>query len=64
MPIFIENTTVQATVIDEDMPLTEAQIEKLIRLIMARLATEERNSKSRQDAMRLRNQSLPDDHEQ
>ncbi|MBK9749022.1 MAG: hypothetical protein J0M07_17285 [Anaerolineae bacterium] len=60
MPLFIENTTIETTVIDQDMPLTEAQIEKLVKLIMQRLATEARDQQSRRSATRLRNESLPD----
>ena len=60
MPLFIENTTIETTVIDQDMPLTEAQIEKRVKLIMQRLATEARDQQSRRSATRLRNESLPD----
>lgn len=63
MPIFIENATVEATVMDGDMPLTEAQIEKLVKLIMARLAAKEQDSQARKNATRLRNQSLPDERQ-
>ena len=60
MPLFMENTTIETTVIDQDRPLTEAQIEKLVKLIMQRLATEARDQQSRRSATRLRNESLPD----
>jgi hypothetical protein len=61
MPIFIENATVEATVTDGDMPLTAAQIEKLVKLVLARLAAQEQDSQARKNATRLRNHSLPDD---
>lgn len=61
MPLFIENTSIETTVIDQDMPLTEAQVEKLIRLIMQRFAVETRDQQARQAATRLRNESRPDE---
>ncbi len=60
MPLYIENTTVETTVIDENMPLTEAQVEKLVKLIMQRISEQERDQQSRRSATRLRNESTPD----
>lgn len=60
MPLYIENTTVETTVIDENMPLTEAQVEKLVKLIMQRISAQERDQQSRRSATRLRNRSTPD----
>lgn len=60
MPLYIENATVETTVIDENMPLTEAQVEKLVKLIMQRISTQERDQQSRRSATKLRNESTPD----
>jgi len=60
MPLYIENTTVETTVIDENMPLTEEQVEKLVKLIIQRISAQERDQQSRRSATRLRNESTPD----
>lgn len=57
MPIHIEEMTSDVTVIAGELPLTEAQIEKLVALVVRRVAERERDARRSRDATRLRSQS-------
>ena len=50
MPFHIEEVNTEVTVVDGDLPLTEAQIEKLVKLVIRRLETKGRDAKSSHEA--------------
>jgi phage FluMu protein gp41 len=43
MPLHIESLTSEVTVMDGDLPLSEKQIDKLVRIVMARLQQKARD---------------------
>jgi hypothetical protein len=59
MPFHIEHVTSEVTVLNGDLPLTEAQVEKLIRLIMKRLADRDRDAALSHDASSIKRQVSP-----
>ena len=54
MPVQIDELTSEVTVMDGEMPLSPAQVEKLIKLVMARLEERKRREKQRREATTLR----------
>ena len=59
MPINVENMTSDVTVLDGDLPLSEAQLEKLVRLVIKRLKEQEVEGKYVREATMLRRQAAP-----
>lgn len=59
MPVHVEEMTSEVTVAEGELPLTPAQVEKLVRLVMSRLAEKEREAERAGEATRLRRQSAP-----
>lgn len=59
MPFHIEQVTSEVTVLDGDLPLTEAQLEKLVRLIIRRLDDKTRNAALSHEATAIRRNALP-----
>lgn len=58
MPVHIENMTSEVTVLDGDFPLNEAQIEKLVQLIMQRMEAHQQAQQYQREATTLRRQSV------
>ncbi len=54
MPVEIEELTSEVTVMDGEMPLSPAQIEKLVKLVLSRLDERKRNEAHRREATTLR----------
>ncbi len=54
MPVQIEELSSEITVMDGEMPLSAAQIEKLVKLVMSRLDEHKRSLAQRREATRLR----------
>ena len=61
MPVRVEQMTseVAATAGAGDLPLTEAQIEKLVQIILRRLAEQERNDRYGRESTALRRRVAP-----
>jgi len=58
MPVHIENMTSEVTVLDGDFPLNEAQLDKLIKLILQRLAEQEKERNYTREATTVRHQAI------
>ncbi len=54
MPVQIDELTSDVTVMDGEMPLSQAQIEKLVKLVMSRLDERKRREAQRREATTLR----------
>ena len=54
MPVQIEELSSEITVIDGEMPLSAAQVEKLVKLVMSRIDEHKRSVTQRREATRLR----------
>ncbi|MBV9960433.1 MAG: hypothetical protein JO360_18545 [Acidobacteria bacterium] len=59
MPIHVEEMTSEITVMDGELPFSEAQLEKLVNLVLRRLEGKQREAQKRQDATQLRSGSAP-----
>ena len=59
MPVHVGEITSEVTVLDGDLPLTEAQIEKLVKLIIQRIHEQERDRKYIREATMLRRHAAP-----
>lgn len=57
MPIHIEEMTSDVTVIAGDLPLTEGQIDKLVHIVLKRLADYQLESQRSREATKLKRQS-------
>lgn len=59
MPVHVEELTSEVSVVEGELPLTPEQIEKLVRLVISRLAEHQRDEERRREATRLRRQASP-----
>lgn len=59
MPVHVEEMTSEVTVAEGELPLTPAQIEKLVQLVMSKLAERGREERRSAEATRLRRQAAP-----
>jgi hypothetical protein len=57
MPVHIEEMASEVTVLAGDLPLTEAQIDKLVQIVIKRLADKHLDASRIQAATKLRRQS-------
>lgn len=57
MPIEVGNFSTQVTVLSGDMPLTPAQVEQLVQLILKRVAQQQRDDEQTRAAVEIRNQA-------
>jgi hypothetical protein len=62
MALHIEDLVSEVAVFDGDLPLSEAQTEKLVRLVLARLAEKDRDARRTHDATALRHSATPPLH--
>lgn len=58
MPVHIDEMSSEVTVIEGELPLTAMQIDKLVRLVMSRIAEKSREAKLNREATQLRRQSV------
>ena len=61
MPMHIENVTSKVHVSTGDLPFTEEQLDRLVHLVSARLATERRNAELTREATELRREAAAHD---
>lgn len=59
MPVHVENMTTEVTLLDADLPLSEAQVEKLVKLILRRLEQNMKEGESSHEATTLRRTARP-----
>lgn len=59
MPIHIEEMSSDVTVFDGELPLSPAQLERLIQIVLQRLDQREQGQRQHRDATRLRARAAP-----
>jgi hypothetical protein len=59
MPVHIDNLETDVTVATGDLPLSEAQIEKLVQIVLKRLQDHQREQRHNREATRLRTRAAP-----
>jgi hypothetical protein len=59
MPVHIENMTSDVSVFDGDLPMSEAQIDKLTALVMERIEKKHRAQQQNREATRLSRHAAP-----
>lgn len=59
MPVHIEEMTSEVTVVDGELPLSEAQVERLVAAVIKRLEGKRREAEKRQAATALRSGVAP-----
>jgi hypothetical protein len=59
MPVHIEEMHSDVSAFDGDLPLSEAQLEKLVQIILARLERKQRDAKHLREATAVRAQAAP-----
>jgi len=57
MPVHIDEMSSEVTVFEGELPLSAAQLDKLVRVVMSRIAEKSRSEESRRAATELRRQS-------
>jgi hypothetical protein len=60
MPFNIEQITNQVSVVDSEMPFSEAQLERLVELVVKRLQERRRDNRWRREATTLRHEAMPE----
>ena len=59
MPVHVEEMTSEVTVFEGDLPLSEAQMEKLVQLVLLRLEEKQREARQIHEATALRRGAAP-----
>jgi len=59
MPVHIGEMSSYVTVLDGDLPLNEEQLDKLVQLVLKKLAEKEREQGYIQEATQLRRRAAP-----
>jgi hypothetical protein len=59
MPVHVERITTDLTVVDGELPLSQAQLDKLVALVLARLEREQRLAEQRREATIIRRSTIP-----
>lgn len=59
MPVHVERITTDLTVVDGELPLSQAQLDKLVALVLARLDREQRLAEQRREATIIRRSTIP-----
>jgi hypothetical protein len=59
MPVHVEKMTNRVNVVDGELPLSEAQVEKLVKIILRRLEQREREAESAREATVVRPRAAP-----
>ncbi len=62
MPVHVEEMNMEVQVADGDLPLTEAQIDKLVKIVLSRLEHKQHESNRSREATTLRTQAAPTLH--
>jgi hypothetical protein len=59
MPLNIMDMTSEVTVYEGDLPLDQAQIDKLVKIVLKRLAEQQREVEQLREATKLRREAAP-----
>jgi hypothetical protein len=59
MPVHIDEMNSETTVFDGELPLSPAQLERLIQIVLQRLDQREQGKRQHLEATRLRSQAAP-----
>jgi hypothetical protein len=59
MPVHIEEMSSDVTVVDGDLPLSEAQLNKLVQRVLKALSDKQRESQQSREATTLRREAAP-----
>jgi hypothetical protein len=59
MPVHVERITTDLTIVDGELPLSQAQLDKLVALVLARLDREQRLAEQRREATIIRRSTIP-----
>ena len=59
MPVHIEEMTSEVTVVDGELPLSEAQVERLVAAVIKRLEGKQREAAKRRAATELQRGAAP-----
>lgn len=59
MPVHIDEMHTEVNVLDGELPLSPAQIEKLVRIILQRLEENQRRLDQNRRASQIRNSAIP-----
>lgn len=59
MPVHIQEMTEEVTVVEGELPLTAAQIEKLVQIVLSRLEGKQREARKVSEATALRRGATP-----
>lgn len=59
MPVHVEEMHSEVTVLDGDLPLTAAQIDKLVKIILDKLEERGREARRRHEAIAVRDSVVP-----
>lgn len=62
MPVHIEEMNMEVQVADGELPLTEAQIERLVKIVLSHLERSQRETGRAREATSLRTQAAPQVH--
>ena len=62
MPVHVENMSNEVTAFDGELPLGEAQVEKVVKIVLRRLEEQEREARRKREATMLRAQAAPHIH--
>jgi hypothetical protein len=61
MPLHIDTLETDVTVASGDLPLSEAQVEKLVQLVLKRLKEHQRQQRMGREATALRSRAMPNE---
>jgi hypothetical protein len=59
MPVHIENLATQVDAFEGELPLSRAQIERLVKLVIARIEEQQRVQRAREESSRIRAEATP-----
>ena len=59
MPVYIGDVTSEVGVVDGEMPLSPAQIDKLVTIVMKRLHDKHRDAHQSKEATKIRREARP-----
>lgn len=62
MAFNLEEVTSEVTVLEGELPLSRAQIDKLVQIVIARLQELQRDAGNRREATSIRSQAAPPVH--
>ena len=57
MPVFVEEMSSEVSVVEGELPLSPSQIEKLVQLVLKRLAEKQQDDRRRREATQIRRQA-------